>query len=44
LHYIDIAIFVLGYFILPHPVFGTDGQKTARTENGTKDATDSTKT
>ena len=21
LHYIDIAIFVLGYFILPHPVY-----------------------
>jgi len=21
LHYIDIEIFVLGYFILPHPVF-----------------------
>jgi len=22
LHYIDIAIFALGYFILPHPVDG----------------------
>jgi len=21
LHYIDIAIFALGYFILPHPVY-----------------------
>jgi len=22
LHYTDIAIFALGYFILPHPVYG----------------------